>query len=250
MLPHNTLPISRHIVKSITNELHTESITNELHTITETTRASSFLSLQFDPSQDVERAGRVAKLPSGGNRYSRSCLEQKHLNWIKKNRLFQEPGLPISDLHAELNKKFTLEPPDYNGDAGREHRKLWADKVWEKYGGMDGFVYLYETEFTLHIRQSSGRIASELKIRAYKGVHFVRYLKNKLFLNVPSLQPKAKGWFKEGDHDFQLSRANMPLGRFMNTKQALHLVERDSDPYPEVERDHMEDEDQEEDREE
>lgn len=61
---------------------------------------------------------------------------------------------------------------------------------------------------------------------------------------------KARGWLKEVGRNFQLARANMPLGRFMNAKQALHLMEGGSDPYPEVERDDMEGEDQEEEEEE
>ncbi|OAQ22221.1 hypothetical protein K457DRAFT_26278 [Linnemannia elongata AG-77] len=167
---------------------------------------------------------------------------------------------------------------------------------------------------------STGLIASEVKIRAYNGVYFARFLMNKLFPKLPGprtiirdncriyktpsvkkaftlLQPsflplipltlspavaiaewafscikghakkksaqrynlagciqkslqrsvtatKTRGWLKEVGCNFQLARANMPLGRFMNAKQALCLMERGSDPYPEVERDDMEGEDQ------
>ncbi|KAF9089778.1 hypothetical protein BGX29_011867, partial [Mortierella sp. GBA35] len=156
------------IIESITNKAHTIVETAERFKLPESTVRSVY--------RTFERTDRVIKLPRGGNRHPR--LEQEHLNWIK-NRLLQEPGLSISDLHAELNKKFRLRSPvsrntvqnavdkriaytlklvhseleDCNSDARREQRKLWADEVWEKYGGMDGFVYLDESGFNLHIRR-------------------------------------------------------------------------------------------------
>ncbi|KAG0195991.1 hypothetical protein BGX33_002266 [Mortierella sp. NVP41] len=127
------------IIESITNEVHTIGETAERFKLPESTVRSVY--------KTFERNGRIVQLPRGGNRHPR--LEQEHLNWIK-DRLLEEPDLSISDLHAELNKKFRLRPPvsrntiqnavdkriaytlklvhpeleDYNSDARREQRKL------------------------------------------------------------------------------------------------------------------------------
>ncbi|KAF9548739.1 hypothetical protein EC957_005672 [Mortierella hygrophila] len=127
------------IIEFITNEVHTINETPERFKLPESTVRSIY--------KTFERTGRVTQLPRGGNRHPR--LEQEHLNWIK-NRLLQEPSLSISDLHAELNKKFSFRPPvsrntvrdavdkriaytlklvhpeleDYNSNARREQRKL------------------------------------------------------------------------------------------------------------------------------
>ncbi|OAQ22329.1 hypothetical protein K457DRAFT_84968, partial [Linnemannia elongata AG-77] len=88
------------IIESIANEAHTIIETAERFKLPESTVRSIY--------RTFERTGRVTKLQRGGNRHPR--LEQEHLSWIK-DRLLQEPGLSISDLHAELNKKFRLRPP-------------------------------------------------------------------------------------------------------------------------------------------
>ncbi|KAF9134560.1 hypothetical protein BGW39_006653 [Mortierella sp. 14UC] len=136
-----------------------ESITNDAHTIIETAKRFKLPeSTVRSIYKTFEQTGRVIKLP-----------KVEHLNWIK-SRLLQEPGIPISDLHAELNKKFRLQPTNESGlnlhirqMYGRAPRGARPIKPVRMQKGPDLSL--------LVALDSTGLIASEVKFKTHKGIY-------------------------------------------------------------------------------
>ncbi|OAQ22237.1 hypothetical protein K457DRAFT_1809891 [Linnemannia elongata AG-77] len=135
----------RKIILAIANEGDTFSSASKRFMLPYTTVRSIFLNFQ--------NANRTSKRPRGGNRRPR--LEKEHLEWIKA-RLLDEPDIPITDLHNQLNKHFRFkpsvsrstvqnavnkrigytlklihpEPKNYNDPDHIQARKDWAEKVY------------------------------------------------------------------------------------------------------------------------
>ena len=349
------------IILAIANEGDTYSSASKRFKLPYTTVRSIFLTFQ--------KTSRTSKLPRGGNRRPR--LEKEHLEWLKV-RLLDDPDIPLTDLHGQLNNHFCLKPPvsrstvqnavrnrgeytlklihpepvPYNDPDRVQARKVWAQQVNGRFDSLDDFVYLDESGFNVHIRRKlfrasravrpvklaaaqrgpsmslvvavdkTGLLACEIKLKAYKGFQFARFLQNKLFpkldgprvivmdncrihkektvlsvvqdahhtpLFLPACTPHlnvaewgfgcVKGqvkkskvkkhtlaglihrslmrsvtaanvaeWMKEVERNFLLALEGQPLGRLTNTKQALIQLMESENPYPEVEDDEQEDE--------